>query len=246
MARLQSVTELFERDDPAIGTVLKSFSPNVAEALGHTPVDFLFLDRQHGSPVYDGLDHIVRAADLNDLPVIVRIPTGDTSMITYCLDAGVAGIMMPQIEDAETVVEASRHVRFDEGRSISTTSRAAEYGARSREEYIEYVNEDVALLPQLESEAGVQQAGEVAQLEETTALAIGPGDLSKSLGASPGDDVVRSAIGDVFDAADRHDTDAGIFVGDPAGIDQYRDDAAFIIYNSDVGLLMNHFDDVLS
>lgn len=246
MRRLQSTTQLFERDEPVIGTTLKSVSPNVVEGLGATPLDFVFIDRQHGSPVYDGLEHIVRAADVHDLPVVVRVPKDDMSMITYCLDIGVAGIMMPQIEDAATVVEASTHVRFEEGRSIATTSRAATYGATSKEEYIDHVNDDIALIPQLESETGVRQAAEIARLPETTTLAIGPGDLSMDLGASPGDDVVQSAIRDIFAAANEHDAGAGIFVGDQAGIEQYRDDASFIIYNSDVGLLMEHFDDVLS
>lgn len=246
MAGLQSVREAFERDEPAIGTTLKSVSPNVAEALGRTPLDFLFIDRQHGSPVYDELEHIVRAADLNDLPVIVRIPKDDLRMITYCLDIGVAGVMMPQIEDAGTVVEANSHVRFDDGRSIATTSRAAAFGDRDREEYIEHVNQNLALIPQLESETGVGQAEEIAQLSETTTIAIGPGDLSKSLDASPDDAVVQNAIDHVFEAANAEGCGAGIFVGDPAGIERYRDDASFVIYNSDVGLLMEHFGEVLS
>lgn len=246
MAGLQSVIDAFESDDPAIGTTLKSVAPNVAEALGNTPLDFLFIDRQHGSPVHEDLEHIVRAADVNDLPVIVRVPKDDTSMITYLLDIGVAGIMLPQIEDQETVVEAGTHTRYRDGRSISTLSRAADFGAKSREEYIEYVNQDIALLPQLETETGVDAAAEIAQLEETTTLAIGPGDLAKSLGASPGDGVVQAAIDDVFAAANRHGCGAGIFVADPEGIERYEDDAEFIIYNSDVGLLMNHFDELLS
>lgn len=246
MAGLQSVRDAFESDEPAIGTTLKSVSPNIAEALGKTPLDFIFVDRQHGSPVYEGLEHVVRAADINDLPVVVRVPTNDMSRITYLLDIGVAGIMLPQIEDTETVVEAGTHTRFKDGRSIATTSRAADFGAQSSERYVEYVDEDVALLPQLESETGVGIAEDVAGLDETTAVAIGPGDLSVSLDASPGDPVVESAIDDVFAAADRAGTGAGIFVGDPAGIEKYRDDAAFIIYNSDVVLLMDHFDDVLS
>lgn len=245
MAGLQSVREAIESDGPAIGTTLKSVAPNVAEALGTTPLDFLFVDRQHGSPVEEGLEHVVRAADVNDLPVIVRVPRGDTSMITYLLDIGVAGIMLPQIESTETVVEAGSHVRYRDGRSIATTSRAASFGAQPRERYVEYVDRDVALLPQLESEAGVEIAGEVADLAETTTIAIGPGDLSRSLGADPGDAVVEEAIDDVFDAANRSGCGAGIFVGDPAGIERYEDVASFVIYNSDVGLLMNHFEELL-
>ena len=245
MAGLQSVVDAFEREEPAVGTTLKSVSPNVAEALGKTPLDFVLVDRQHGSPVFEDLEHVVRAADVNDLPVIVRVPTDDLSMITYFLDIGVAGVMLPQIEEPETVVEASSHVRFADGRSIATTSRAASFGAHDRQEYIDYVNEEVALLPQLESKGGVEVASEVAALDETTALAIGPGDLSKSLGASSGDEVVQDAIDEIFEAANEAGAGAGIFVGSPEDIDRYADVAKYVIYNSDVGLLMDHFDEVL-
>lgn len=246
MAGLQSVIEAFESEEPAIGTTLKSVAPNTAEALGTTPLDFLFIDRQHGSPINESLEHVVRAADINDLPVIVRLPKDDLSMITYLLDIGVAGIMLPQIEDPEIVTEAGSHARYRDGRSISTTSRAADYGARSRKEYIDYVNQGVALIPQLESKVGVERAEDIAQLDATTTVAIGPGDLSKSLDAIPGDDIVREAIESVFDATNREGSGAGIFVGDPAGIEKYKDNATFIIYNSDIGLLMEHFDELLS
>lgn len=245
MAELLSVQESFERGNPAIGTTLKSVSPNVVEALGNTPLDFVLVDRQHGSPVYESLEHIVRAADLNSLPVIVRIPKDDLRMITFCLDIGVAGIMLPQIDDPTTVVDAGIHTRFSAGRSIATTSRAADFGARDREEYIDFVDEEIALLPQLESREGVAQAGTIAGLEETTSLAIGPGDLSRSLGESRSSPKVEEAIDEVFAEANREGCGAGIFVGSPADIERYREKASYIIYNSDVGLLMNHFEEVL-
>ena len=246
MAGLQSVTELFERDEPAIGTTLKSVSPTMAEALGTTPLDFLFLDRQHGAPILGAdLEHVVRAADIHDLPIVARVPVDDHSMITYLLDTGVAGIMLPQIEDPEFVVEAGSHTRYRHGRSLGTTNRAAEYGAVDRSEYIDHVDQNIALLPQLESADSIERAAEIAQLEETTALAIGPGDLSKTLGVQPGDPEVLDAVDRIFEIGAENDCNVGTFVGTPEGIERYRDDAAFIIYNSDVCLLMDHFDELL-
>ena len=245
MAGLPSVRQVIERNEPAVGTTLKSIAPNNAEALGCTPLDFLFIDRQHGSVLHENLEHVVRAADLNDLPVIVRVPSDDLSIITYLLDVGVAGIMLPQIENPETVIEASKRTRFSDGRSIATTSRAAEFGACSSEEYVDYVNNEIALIPQLETQDGVGVASQVASLDESSFIAIGPGDLSKSLNADPSDEIVQSAIDDVFEAGSNHGCGTGIFVSEPSGISEY-DDAAFVIYNSDVGVVMDHFNRVLS
>lgn len=167
-------------------------------------------------------------------------------MITYLLDIGVSGIMLPQVEDPETVREASEHVRFRDGRSLSTTSRGANFGDTGRGRYIEHVNEELALIPQIETEDGVEVVDEVAQLAESTVVAIGPGDLAKSMGATPGGPEVDETIDAIFEIAGRNNYDAGIFVGDEVGIERYEDRASFIICNSDIGLLMSEFDRLLA
>jgi len=233
-------------DRTSMGTTLKSVAPNMAEAMGHTPLDFLFIDRQHGSPVTDGIEHIIRAADLNALPVLVRVPTSDPSRITFLLDAGVTGIMLPQVEDPSFVAEANERIRYRDGRSIATTSRAAGFGGWDREAYVDHVNHDLALLPQIETRAGVEVVGEIARMEAVTSLAVGPGDLAKSLGVAPGSDDVLATIEEVFETAHANDCPVGIFVGDKKGIERYIDDATFLIYNSDVGLVTAHLNEVLS
>jgi len=246
MAELQSLATSFEEDAPQIGTTLKSCSPAIAEALGFTPLEFLFVDRQHGFPVSERLEHVVRAADLHGLPVVVRVPKDDLSMITYFLDIGVSGVMLPQIEDPEILREASEHVRYHDGRSIATTSRAAGFGKIDRDQYVEHVNEELALIPQIETEAGVEVVDEVARLEASTAVAIGPGDLAKSMGVTSGGVEVKTAVDDIFDTVEANGCRAGTFVGDESGIDRYADRAAFVICNSDIGLLMSQYDDLLA
>lgn len=232
-------------DDLAIGTVLGSVSPTVAEALGYTPLDFLFVDRQHGSPVTEELEEIVRSADLTNTPVVVRVPRGDMSMITYLLDSGVRGIMLPQIEDAAAVRGASSHVRYSDGRSLASTSRAAKFGNVSKKDYADYVNEELALLPMIETEAGVDAADEIAVLDEVTALTIGPGDLAWSLDVTIGSDAHSAAIDRVFEVGTAHDCPVGIFVASPEDIERYADRAAFVIYGSDIGILSAHYHEVL-
>lgn len=236
--------ELFAERPTSVGTTLKSVAPNVAEALGHTPLDFLFVDRQHGSPVSEGLEHVVRAADVGGIPVLVRVPRDDLSMVTYTLDIGAAGVMLPQVEDLEFVRDAVRDVRYSAGRSIATTARAADFGARDREEYIEYVDEDVAFVPQIESVAGVEIADELTAMDAVDTVALGPGDLSRSLGVEPGSEAVDDAVEEVFEAAEANDCGVGTFGGDDE-LERYGGRASFFVYGSDVSLLMSTFDERL-
>ena len=50
--RTSFVSQL-DSSDALVGSVLQSASPTVAEALGYTPLDFLFVDRQHGEPMLE-------------------------------------------------------------------------------------------------------------------------------------------------------------------------------------------------
>ena len=236
--------ELLTEDAPAKGTVLKSVSPNVAEALGYTPLEFIFIDRQHGSPVTETLEYLVRVGDLVDLPTIVRLPREDTSMITAFLDFGISGIVLPQVEDPETVKEASSHMRYQDGRSLGSYTRAARFGNVPKQTYAEHVNERMALLPMIETQAGMDAVDEIAALPETTALAIGPGDLSWDLGVEFGSEPHQDAITEIFETASDHDCPVGIFVPSEAEIDRNWDRAAFLIYSSDISVLTAAYSDV--
>lgn len=240
-----SLADVLTGDGTAVGTYVQSVSKTVVEALGYTPLDFLFVDHQHGPPVDETLADLVRAADLRDLPMVVRVPRDDASAVTRMLDSGVRGIMLPQVEDAATVAEMSSHVRYRDGRSLGSSTRAARFGNVPKAEYADYVNEELALLPMVETAAGVEAAGDVAAAEGTTALAVGPGDLAWSLDVPFGSDAHRAAVDRTFDAAAEHDCPVGIFVGTEENLRRYAGRAAFVVYRTDVSILTSHYEDAL-
>lgn len=245
MREPQSLVEALTADEMTVGTTLKSASPNVAEALGYTPLDFLFIDRQHGPPIQETLENVVRAADLNDLPVIVRVPKDATEMITYLLDFGVRGIVLPQIDGPEAVLEASSHVRYRDGRSLATTTRAARFGETDRDRYLEYANDDLALIPMIETEAALENVGEIAALEETSALVVGPADLSAAIGAEHGTAEFEAALNQIFTEAAKHDCAAGIFVSSIDDVERFSDRASFTVFTSDIGVLREFYEEML-
>lgn len=245
MADLPTLREFFVEQPTSVGTTLKSVEPNMAEAVGQTPVDFLFVDLQHGSPLMEEYEDIVRAAELTDLRICARVPRDDTTRITYLMDLGTGALMLPQIESTAAVEEALSHFRYSEGRSIASTSRATGFGKVDRETYIEHVNEEIVLLPQIETLAGVDVVEELTAMESVDAIAIGPGDLSMDMNVEPGSAEVMDAVDDIFDVAAANDCAVGTFVGTPEGIERYAGRASFVVYNSDVGIVVDHFDRVL-
>jgi 4-hydroxy-2-oxoheptanedioate aldolase len=246
MASPTSFVETLESDTFSIGTILKSMSVNMAEALSYTDISFLFVDRQHGSPVFTRLENIVRAADLNDLPVAVRVPRDDMSMITYFLDLGVRGIVLPQVESPDYVREVGSHVWYDHGRSLGTTTRAARFGDFERSEYIDYVNDHLALIPMVETTPGLENVEALAAMDDVTALLVGPGDLAHSLGTEFWSDTHLDAIGRVFDAAAANGVPAGIFVSTERQIADVKAHTSFVIYGKDIGIVTDHMDEVVA
>lgn len=230
-----------ELADPecSVGTVLKSGSANMAEALGLTKLDFLLIDRQHASPGIETIEHVVRAAGVSDLPVIVRVPQDSLGIVGNVLDAGAAGIMLPQIETVAEVERVLPKIRYDEGRSFSPNTRAGRFGTVDVER--ESVDAGLAIIPQIETQRGLDNAEAIAALDGVENLAVGPLDLSLSLGIDQESDAFQTALDDLFDSVRATDCGIGTFVGDPAEIDAYRNRVTFVACGSDIGLVTDIF-----
>lgn len=246
MGTNQSVLASWADDRTTVGSTMYSFSPTIAEALGHTPLDFLFLDRQHGSPVYERLVDIFRAADLTGTDTIVRVPKDDISMVTFCFDSGASAIMLPQIEDPEIVSTALEHVHYKRGRSLSTLSRAADYGYADRAEYIDHVNTEQTIIPQIETQRGIEQLEAITAIEGVTDIAIGPGDLAHDLNVEFGDPEHSEAIQTIYDIAEANNVGVGNFISSVEGYETYRSQSAFLSYGTDIGFLTSRYEDFFS
>ena len=228
--------QLTERPS-SVGTFFKSKSPSLAESLGTSPLDFLVVDRQHTSVGLETVEAIVRAADVGDLPVVVRMATTEFDFVNSILDAGARALMIPQVEEPDTVRTVVEAARYDGTRSLSMGTRAGGFGARDREEYFEWTHQRLGIVPQIESESAVERAGEIAEIAGVTALMIGPTDLSLSLGAPKGDAELRAAIDRVVESARRADCGVGIFASSLEELREYREVMDFVVYSSDAGLI---------
>src|SRR5438093_6942908 len=88
-------------------------SPAVIEMLGLAGVDLVMLDAEHGAIDEAQCEHMVRAADVVDLPAIVRVPNNQPSTILRYLDLGSSGIIAPHIAsaaNARAAVAAAKYV----------------------------------------------------------------------------------------------------------------------------------------
>jgi 2-keto-3-deoxy-L-rhamnonate aldolase RhmA len=199
------------RGDVLLGTLLSLPSPEIAELLGEVGFDWLFVDGEHGPFDAAELIAVLRAA--GSTPCLVRTPPQDNAAIARALDAGAAGIIVPQVHSASHAahVAALAHYPPAGTRGVGVT-RASGYGQRIRE-YAASANDAIVVVVQAESAQAVEDIEAMARVPGVDAVLIGPNDLAASLGHPGRTDhpVVRAAIERVIDVCRAATRPVGIF-----------------------------------
>lgn len=194
----------------AIGTWTSLSDPAVAEIAAGS-FDFVVVDTEHTALGLETVADCLRAVDAGGSDAVVRVPWNDPVRIKRLLDLGPDGLLVPMVDDAEAAREAVAATRYPpEGIRGLAAARAADYG-REFESYVRETHRDLTLVPQIETEAGVEHVETIAATEGVDALFVGPADLSAALGvfAEWTHPTLAEAIGTVLDAGD----DAGVPVG---------------------------------
>lgn len=201
--------------DLLVGTLLALPSPDVAEIVAGAGFDWLFVDTEHGACGPLELVQILRAAGAT--PCLVRTPPGDEAAIGRALDAGAAGIIVPQVRDAAhaaAVVALARYAPAGErGRGVTRSTGYGRYG-------MAVDKDETVVVVQAERASAVADIKAMARVSGVDAVLVGPNDLAASLGfpgqvAHPS---VQAAIALVIDACTEAGRVSGIFGTDAEAV----------------------------
>lgn len=167
------IRDLRSLDAPAIGVVVTLHCAELVELYGRLGFDWLLLDAEHVPLSPQVCRALTRAADLAELPCVVRVPEIRASLIKDFLDAGARGILASAVESAEDV-------------------RAL----------IAAVNGPTLIGALIESRRAIDQLDWILAVPELDCVAVGPNDLGRSIGTTEGarDQRVRMLV-DVADRA---------------------------------------------
>jgi len=222
------------------GAFVRIPAVEIVEMLAHGGSDFVILDTEHTPVGWETLAAMVLAADASGTVPIVRVPSGPRDLISRALDTGAHGIMVPQVEDAETTAVAVAATRYGPGGSRGTAgTRRMGYGMKmGYPEYVAAANDSVLTLLQVETQAGVDSLESIVAVGGMDCIFIGLTDLSVSLG-HPGEyhhPDVEIAVERVISVCDG----AGIPVGVPASsaamAAEYVARGARLVAGSDMGM----------
>jgi 4-hydroxy-2-oxoheptanedioate aldolase len=153
-----------------------------AEALANCGIDFLLLDRQHGSWGEDSAIAGLIAMHGGTATPMARVSRNDYTMIGRLLDEGCMGIIVPMVHTAEDAKAAADACRFPPtGTRSWGWGRAALFGPT----YPDLVNDQTFVAVQIESRQAVENVEAIMATPGVDGCWTGPGDLALSMGLDP-------------------------------------------------------------
>jgi 4-hydroxy-2-oxoheptanedioate aldolase len=220
------------------------------EAMRGSGYDSILFDMQHSALTYDTVYHAMLAMGDSPITTMVRLPGFNAGVAMKLLDAGVEGIMCPQVdtpEQAATFVDACKYPPL--GNRSFGPFRAAR--GTPMAEYIQGANDQVVTLAQIESKAAMDNLEAIVATPGIDAVFVGPADLSISHGGPPGidyeDDVVRERHLRIISTAHAAGVKVGMLAPTPAHLERALEWGADLLgVANEVGLVTSGAAEILT
>jgi len=157
--------------------------PELVEISQRAGLDYLIVDLEHGPHSLSLVADVCTAGRHLHFPVLVRPLNNDYATLRSLIDQGPAGFLLADVESAAALDRVAEAIRLPpRGRRRPGGAACHWVSNFGLDAWQREIEDDFIVLPQIESQIGVSHAAEIAAHELTTALAVGPYDLSADLG----------------------------------------------------------------
>jgi 2-keto-3-deoxy-L-rhamnonate aldolase RhmA len=183
----------------------------IARAAGF---ESMYVDMEHSQVSFEDTSQMCLAACLAGITPLVRVPSHAHYDISRVLDGGAAGVIIPHVDnaaEAKACVEACRFPPQGK-RSVAGSGAVLGYASLPAAETNRVLNENIIVIPMLETPQAIQNADEIAAVDGIDMLLVGTNDLMAEMGI-PGEldnPKVREAYATVAAACKKHKRFLGI------------------------------------
>lgn len=241
------IKEKLREGEIVTGTiVIDHLWPGMVDIAISAGMDYLLVDLEHGPHNPELVAHVCGMGQLADFAVLVRPPAGDFMTVSRAMDLGPCGLVLPAVE----TVEAMDTIRDAVYLPPRGRRRPGGQGNRwvSSYHHASWKNEledHLIVVPQIETPLGLENVDAIAAHEVTTALGVGPYDLSMILGAdmNPDHPDFVAALSQIRRAADAANKRAWQ-VGDPTKL--VKQGVTFICLGEPVAVLQKAFEEMVT
>jgi 4-hydroxy-2-oxoheptanedioate aldolase len=166
-----------------IGLWLGLTDPVCAEISAGAGFDWLLIDGEHAPNDVRSILTLLQAVAPYPTHPIVRPVSGDVQLIKQLLDIGAQTLLVPMVESAEQARQLVAAMRYPPHgiRGVGATLARASQWSRVGN-YVHHANDQMCLLVQVETRAGLENLDSIAAVEGVDGVFIGPSDLSAALG----------------------------------------------------------------
>lgn len=150
------------------------YAPDIVDILARLGAKCLFIDCERTPVGIESVGPLARIAQRHGMAAIVRAESARPEVLVRYLDRDIDGLVVPHVESVEAAAEIAEIVRY------------VTRGESSR----------IFTVAQIESQAGVDHAHELATAAGIDAILIGPNDLAHSMGfaGDTNDPAVQAAV----------------------------------------------------
>ena len=225
---------------PMTATFASLKDPAVAGVLAQAGFGCIVIDREHAVMGVETAAGLIMASQRAGLSAITRIPELARAAVQDALEAGSDGILAPMVESAAQAKQLASWCRYPpEGtRGVHPLTPATGYGAIPMPQMFRAANQQVLVCAQIETAAGLEQAGAIAKTDGIDLLFFGPGDMAVSLGVGMDDPRLAEAFERVLAVAGKAGKLVGTFAMNAEGAHRAAAAGArLLVLGSDLALL---------
>ena len=155
----------------------------VAEIAATCGFDWLLIDGEHAPNDIRSLSSQLAVVMQSPTLPVVRLVNDDSALIKQALDIGAQSLLIPMVESAEQVMRILQATRYPPhgvrgvGAALARASRFSDIP-----DYLTTANDQICLLVQVESRAGMAALHEILAVKGIDGVFIGPADLAADMG----------------------------------------------------------------
>lgn len=199
-----------------LGGWMQISNPDLTELMCNSKFSWIAFDMEHGSFAINDLPNLFRAAELNNKLTFVRLPNKEMYICSQVLDAGCAGIIIPNIKNKKELELLIKNCYLPPlGKRGVGYSRSNVYGKNFKE--FKKQKEKPIIVAMIENINAVNKLDEILSVKGLDAILIGPYDLSASMGITGKFDNLKfiKAIKKVESMSKKFQIPLGIHVVEP-------------------------------
>jgi 2-keto-3-deoxy-L-rhamnonate aldolase RhmA len=247
-----TVKEMLKAGKTVYGTSLEDcLGSEMPVILAKAGLDFFFVDTEHSPASYSEFQALVRTSHYAGIVPLLRVTQNRPELISRALDNGAMGVIVPRVKSLEDAREALDIMKFPpeghRGFGLRTINTDVMQGPAAEE--IAACNRETLAVLMVETTTALEQVEEIAKLPGLDVLFIGPYDLSLALGIIEQFDnpIFLNAVDRVVSACKVAGIATGLQTGSmPLLREARRRGVRFLMYNSDVGILLSGYRQAMS